>query len=415
MSKGLDNTPSEKTKKEEKTLLFLLTCVQFFNILDFVVIMPLAPMLMREYAISPTQFALLASSYSLSSGAIGLFYSAFADRFNRKSALLVTLVGFIISTFFCIISTDYHMLLGARIIAGVFGGILTPSCYAIVTDIIPYSRRGSALGVLLASFSITSILGIPTGLAIADLYGWRYTFAFVAAGATLTTFFIYFVLPSIPVSGISRNAKDTFKNMYQVIVDKQHRSAFMCIILFSSSGFVLFPFLSAYCVKNVGIAESDLKYIYLAGGLLTIITSRYLGRLTDRFDPVNVATPALLISFPVILLYTQVENISLPLLLVISTLFMASINGRFVPIMTLVTQAPNSKNRGTFMGVMSSVRAFSAGISTTVAGIIVTESAQNKLENFQFMGYYSIFITIVGMYFVVKLKHQIGSSDAASS
>ena len=167
---------SQDLIRREKLYVGLLTGIQFFNILDFVILLPLGPLFMRTLQITPGQFSMLASSYSLSAGIMGLIYSLFADSFDRKKFLLILLSGFIITTLACALAKSFHFLLIARILAGIFGGIITPVVYAIVTDLIPFKRRGRAMGTIMATFSITSIFGIPTGLAIANAWGWRYTF-----------------------------------------------------------------------------------------------------------------------------------------------------------------------------------------------------------------------------------------------
>ena len=399
---------------KEKVYISLLTGVQIFNILDFVIILPMGPMLMRYFSISPFEFAALASSYSFSSAIVSFLYSSFADKYDRKKLLLICLAGFILATFICAIAPTYISFLGARVIAGTFGGVLTPCVYAIVAELIPFERRGKALGTVMASFSLTSVLGIPTGLWIADTYGWRHAFHFIGAGATVVFFFNIYFLPFIPQAPFNLKSREILARIIKIAINKDYRSAFISIFLMAFSGFLLFPFIAPYAVKNVGIQESELKFIYLVGGIFTIFASKFTGILTDKFGSLKLFFPTLFLSFISIHLYTTVENISLSTLLIISTSFMVLINARFIPVMKLITECPDAEDRGSFMGFLMSVRNLASGAGPLVAGLIITETPES-LENFNYSGYLSIFIGLIAIYFVLKMNRYIGSKQNAST
>ncbi len=96
--------------KQEKILLGILASIQFSSIVDFMIMMPLGPQLMRIFAISPHQFGLLVSSYTFSAGISGFLASFFMDKFDRKLSLLVFFIGFSLGTLACAISPTYEIL-----------------------------------------------------------------------------------------------------------------------------------------------------------------------------------------------------------------------------------------------------------------------------------------------------------------
>ena len=132
--------------RREVILLAMLTAVQFCHILDFVIIMPLAPMLMRSLRVSPAEFGLLVSAYTFSAAATGVVAAAYMDRFDRKRMLLFLLAGFGAGTLLCGLVDSYGLLMAARILAGAFGGVLAGVVFAIVGDQIRPDRRGRAHG-----------------------------------------------------------------------------------------------------------------------------------------------------------------------------------------------------------------------------------------------------------------------------
>src|SRR5262249_42663256 len=158
-------------------LLLVLAAVQFVHIVDFMIVMPLGSRFINagEAALRLTtqQFGLVVSAYTLSAGAASLFAARFLDRFDRKAALLVLFAGFTLGAVLCAAATSYPLLLAARAVAGAFGGVCAANVLAIVGDACPDVRRGRATGVIMSAFSVASIAGVPAGLYLAELSGWR--------------------------------------------------------------------------------------------------------------------------------------------------------------------------------------------------------------------------------------------------
>ena len=260
----------------------------------------------------------------------------------------------------------------------------------------------------MASFSVSSTLGIPLGLMIADAFSWRSTFHFIGAGATLVLLANLLLLPTVPVPGVSKfKFKEQTLRLWKTFIDPKHREAYLVIMCYTGSGFMLFPFLSPYAVSNIGLAESDLKYIYLVGGIFTVFMSRTVGHLTDSLGPLKVFFPAVLSSLPFIYWYTTAGVLSLTHLLIISTGFMVMINARFVPLMTMISKVPEESKRGSFMGVLMSLRSFTAAFATAFTGFLIYEDQSGKLVNFDLSGFLSITISVCAIYFVMKLHRKI--------
>ena len=183
--------------KNEKLLLALLATVQFTNILDFVIMMPLGPQLMPALSIGPRQFGLVISAYTFSAGTTGLAAAFFLDRFNRKTALLALYLGFGLGTVACALAPTYHWLLAARVFTGAFGGVLGSLVLAIVGDAVPESRRGQAIGIVMGAFSVASVLGIPFGLFLASRFSWHLPFLVLGGLSLIVWGVTYVVMPSM--------------------------------------------------------------------------------------------------------------------------------------------------------------------------------------------------------------------------
>src|SRR2546429_5836747 len=164
----------------ERLLLLLLAAVQFTHIMDFMIMMPLGPQLMRELHIGPGHFSALVAAYTISSGVVGLLAAPFIDRFDRRKLLLFAYAGFIAGTLACAFSHNATTLLAARALSGAFGGLSISMVMAIIGDVVPAGRRASAMGIVMTGFSVAAALGVPFGLQFAPRLRWEAPFFILA-------------------------------------------------------------------------------------------------------------------------------------------------------------------------------------------------------------------------------------------
>jgi predicted MFS family arabinose efflux permease len=157
----------------QKLVVALLAFLQFTIVLDFTILSPMGPILMPQLGISARQFGLVVSAYAFSAGIAGILAAGFADKFDRKRLLLLFYAGFLVGTFLCGIAPNYPFLLGARVVAGLFGGVIGSISFAIVADLFPLQVRGRVMGTIQSAFAASQVMGIPIGLFLASHFGWR--------------------------------------------------------------------------------------------------------------------------------------------------------------------------------------------------------------------------------------------------
>lgn len=390
---------------KEKALLYTLAVIQFSHITDFMILMPLGPQLMDSFSITPAEFALLVSAYTFSAGIFGFIGAFFIDRFDRKHSLLFIALGFALGTLACGFSNSYGMLLFTRAFTGAFGGILGALILAIVGDVIPNERRASAMGVIMASFSLASVLGVPIGLYLATLSDWHFPF-FVLGGLA----FIALIPISIYIPQINAHidSKEDRENPIQIIAkvfkNKNQLLALVFGVIIMFSHFSIVPFISPYMVSNVGFTEAQLTYIYLIGGAVTIFTSPLIGRFADRYGRQKVFTFTVLMASIPVFFITQMGVTPIPLVLIVTSLFFIFGAGRMIPSTTMVTSSVKPKNRGSFMSFNSASRQLTNGFAAYLAGLIITEDANGLLQNYELVGYFAIGMGVISIWVGSKLK-----------
>ena len=246
-------------------LLSILASVQFTSIVDFMVVMPLGPQLQRTLSISPVQFGLIVSSYTISAGLAGLLASSVLDRFGRKLAFLSLYCGFLVGTLLCGLSFTYYGLLLARIFTGAFGGILGGMALAIVGDVFPEERRGRATGVLMSAFALASVVGVPLCLYLGTRFGWRLPLLLAALGLPVLFVAVSF-LPPLRGHLAGQIHAHPWRRIRDTFSEANHLRAFALTLAIMFGGFSIIPFISIYLVSNVGMIEENLTYIYVTGG-----------------------------------------------------------------------------------------------------------------------------------------------------
>lgn len=391
--------------KQEKAILWTLAAINFTHIVDFMILMPLGPQLMRIFDISPSAFGLLVSSYTFSAGLSSFLGAFFLDKYDRRKILLWVFLGFLLGTLACALSPNYPILLISRIVSGLFGGLTSALILAIIGDVVPDERRGRAMGLVMAAFSVASVFGVPFGLFIASLTNWHAPFFFLAGLAVVILGLIYRFIPHITEHLQTGKAKPSPLQVVQRVTGNANQMRAITLTIMMMLGqFTIIPFLSPYMVANVGFTDMELTYIYIFGGLLTIFTSPWVGKLTDRYGKVEVFTVFMTLNVIPIGIITHLGVTPIPYVLVVSTFFFITSNGRMVPAAALITGTARPENRGSFLSFNSAVQQLAAGAASFLAGLILAEGANGELLNFDKVGYIAIVLSLLCLPLIRRIK-----------
>ena len=390
---------------KEKLLLFTLAALNFTHIMDFMIMMPLGPQLMQLFKITPQQFSFAVSAYSITAGISGFIAAFFVDRFDRKHLLLFAYAGFLIGTFACAYAPGYYALVAARVLAGAFGGMIGAQVLSMVSDTFAYDRRASAMGILMTAFSLASVVGVPSGLWLATRYSWHVPFLSIGLIGLAVSACIVLFIPNMtrhiatdqPKGNPMHVLTDIFKNPNQM------RALTLSIVLMLGH-FSIIPFIAPSLVSNIGYKQDQIFLIYLVGGILTMFASPLVGRLADRHGKLPVFRIFAVLSLIPVFLITNLWPMPLWGVLAISGLFFISANGRMIPTQALVSGVVNAQQRGGFMSINSSVQQLASGVSANIAGYMVTEGSNGRLENYNYVGYFSIALILCSVYLAGRVK-----------
>jgi predicted MFS family arabinose efflux permease len=395
--------------KNEKILLLILAAGMFTHIMDFMIMMPLGPQLMRLFDISPQQFSLLVASYTITAGISGFAAAFLIDRYDRKNSLLFVYIGFAVGTLACAFAPTYAILLITRSLAGAFGGVLGAIILSIVSDAVPLERRAQGIGMVMASFGVASVVGVPFGLFVASKSSWHAPFLMLGGLAVVITFLIIAFVPNMTKHLNANGHLTPMQVLQEIFGKKSSRIGLTFSSLLMLGHFTIIPFIAPYMVGNVGFSESQLAYIYLVGGTCTLFFSPWVGKMADKHGRLQIFTIfGSLVIIPIVLI-TNLVPVPIWVALVLAAVFFIFSNGRMVPSTTMETAIIKPEFRGSYMSIRSSVQQLSSGLAAFIAGLIITEQPSvfdpkaTALVNYNYVGAIAVFFSLLSLYVARKL------------
>lgn len=389
----------------QKLVITLLALTQFTVVLDFMVMSPLGDMLMKSMNIKPNQFGLIVSAYAFSAGVSGLLTAGFADRFDRKRLLVFFYGGFILGTFCCGLANSYVTMVAARIITGLFGGVIGAISLAIVTDLFDISQRGRVMGFTQMAFGASQVLGIPIGLYLANAWGWEAPFLLIAGLAVVIVLLIWFILEPVNAHLALQRDKNAFLHLWHTVQKGDYRIGFAATALMSVGGFMMMPFGSAFAINNLHITAEQLPLLFMVTGVSSLCIMPVLGKLSDKIDKFRLFATAALFMMGVVIVYTHLSPHPLWMIMGLNILMMGGIVGRMIPFTTLITGIPDLSDRGAFMSVNSSLQQIAGGIAALIAGMIVSQQSKySPLEHYDTLGWVIVALTIPCIFLVYRVS-----------
>jgi predicted MFS family arabinose efflux permease len=392
----------------QRVIIVILAFLQFTIILDFMIISPLGDILMKTMGLSTSQFGSVVSAYAISAGISGILAAGFADKFDRKRLLLFFYTGFIIGTAFCAVAYNYQTLLLARIVTGIFGGVIGAISMAIITDVFSLNQRGRVMGFVQMAFAGSQILGIPIGLFLATTWSWHATFIMVVVLAIFIGIAVVLKLQPITEHLKLQSDKNALQHLWHTIQKRDYRIGFMATALLSLGGFMLMPFTSAFIVNNVQIPQDHLPIIFMFTGLSSIIIMPLVGKLSDRIDKYKIFFGGTLLAMIMVLVYTNLTPVPIWVVIAINMILFMGIMSRMVPATALNSAVPEMYDRGAFMSINASLQQMAGGVAAIFAGFVVVQQTKTSpLQHFNILGYVMVVIMLLSLYLVYRVSELV--------
>lgn len=402
--------------KSETKIIAVLAAINFVNIVDFMVLMPLAAQIKNTFQLGTYDWGLVVSAYTISAFVAGILALFMIDRFNRKNYLMVNMIGFLLGTVLCGFADSFASLLFARLFAGFFGGVIGSVSIAMISDLVPMERRGRAMGIFMGGFAAAAALGVPFGtiLGAKETFGWNFPFLALTVIGIIFMFIAYLILPSVEPSAEKsmdkgkqnkNNILQSLTTLKEIMTNSNQLWGFLLMGLLSFAQFMIVPFFSPYLVTNLGLNEYQLAGVYCVGGVMSIATSPFIGKLSDKLGHIKVFTIMASLAVIPIWFCTNMKDVPYSVVLIASGLFFALVGGRFTPAVALMISTAAPHQRGVFNTLRNSFQNGVAGLAALFAGAVVTQiNPSAPYEHYALAGYISIGVNLLCIVVIRKLK-----------
>jgi predicted MFS family arabinose efflux permease len=399
----------------QKVVVGMLAFLQFAVILDFMLMSPLGALIMPSLSVSPAQFGTVVSAYAFAAGISGLLTAGFADRFDRKKLLLFFYTGFIAGTGWCGVAQSFESLLLARIVTGLFGGVIGSVVLAIATDLFAPQMRGRVMGFIQTAFAASQVLGIPIGIYLSNRWNWHVPFlALVMLGLLGGLLIAVYMKPVADHLKVPQK-HSAFEHLRHTVTEPRYLLSFVSVLFLATGGFMLMPFSSAFTVNNLGISLHDLPIIYLVTGIATIFVGPLVGKAADALGKMFVFYFGTTLTIIMVLIYTHLNTSTLLVVTVINVVLFVGIFSRMIPFQALMSQVPALTQRGSFNAINASISQLAGGLASLVAGHIVEQGADGKLHHYEIAGYVVVATSLLACALLWRVQRAIAAPVAATA
>ncbi|GAA4341460.1 MFS transporter [Flaviaesturariibacter amylovorans] len=402
---------THKLTAYQKRVIALLALIQFTVVLDFMVMAPLGDLMMKSMKLKATEFAFAVSAYAFSAGMSGLLAAGFADKFDRKKLLLFLYIGFTLGTLGCGLAATYPLLVAARIVTGLFGGVLSSVSFAIIADLFAYDQRGRVMGFVQMSFAVSQVAGIPIGLWLANAWDWHAPFLMIVGVCVLATVFCAAVLRPLPPHP-DRSAGNPLTHLRRTIGNRPYWLPFAATALLSIGGFLIMPFSTPFLINNVGVTQAKLPVVYVVVGCFSLVTLPLIGRLADRVGKFPTFLGGSLLAMLMVGIYTHMTPMALGFVIAVSVLMFAGVMSRAIPGQALMTAIPTPSDRGAFMSINSSLQQIAGGIASVIAGWVIVQEPSGRIHHFDTLGWLCIAMMGLCIFFMQRIAQRVAKQIA---
>jgi len=407
--------PTSQFSGYQKLVVGMLAFLQFAVILDFMLMSPLGALIMPSLQITPAQFGSVVSAYAFAAGVSGLLTAGFADRFDRKKLLLFFYTGFIAGTLWCGLAQTFEYLLLARIVTGLFGGVIGSVVLAIATDLFAPQMRGRVMGFIQTAFAASQVLGIPFGIYLSNHWNWHVPFLALAVLGALGGLLIAWRMRPVDEHLKLSQERGAFGHLLHTLTERRHALSFISVLFLATGGFMLMPFSSAFTVGNLGISLHDLPIIYLVTGIATIFIGPLVGKAADSLGKLRVYFFGTAVMIVTVLVYTHLGPTTLFVVTLVNVVLFVGIFSRMIPFQALMSQVPAPTQRGSFNAINASISQLAGGLASLVAGHIVQQSADGRIHHYEVAGYVVVATSLLASVLLWRIQRGVTAAAAVSA
>lgn len=261
-----------------KASVLILVFLTFVMGTSEFMIMGILPDMARGLGVEYTMIGGLVSVYALSYAVFTPTISAFIGRFDRFLVLMATIILFLVSDVWTMVASGYVSIALSRVMTAATSGVMFSVAMAYAVDIVPREMRASTLAWMYAGFNISSIVGVPFGTVLSNIFGWRSVFVLIMAMSLLAILFSVFVLPR--TSGPSEAVRGG--GSLEMIRDPRVVAGFLITMFAFGGSYVVFTYITPILEDVIGFPDEYVGIGLMMFGIMCFISNLAAGKVSSH-------------------------------------------------------------------------------------------------------------------------------------
>lgn len=372
-------------------LMILMSSVTFVGILSELMPSGVLPQIMADLGINEVQGGSLVGYYAIASAIFGIPLISATMQFNRKTLLLILLVGFAICNILSGLVHNYYLVLALRFLGGISAGVMWPMIAAYGMRLVEPNQQGKAVAVIMAGNTLGISLGMPLMTSIGEKFGWRIEFIVLGLLVVLIALLSLFMLPSAPGEKLTKNTSP-----FAMLKNK----AILLVILLTFLGVCAHYGIYTYItqlVSEIGI-EGGIQIALLVFGIGSLISIVVATKYIDKYLRELTVLMFAFIGIAMLIFYFFKGA------MFISHLGFFLWGLSFGPLVTLFQAAVGNQvetAKDVAMSVQSCMFNLSIMITTSIAGVLLMRYGALSLT------WYAVILAVPGMIISYFAKHTL--------
>lgn len=350
-------------------VVFALWLLVFSASSQIMIISPILPRIGEELSISAALLGTLVTAYSLMVGVFAVISGPISDRIGRRRILLLGTGFMTVALLLHGLVTGYVSFLLVRIFSGIAGGVLSGAAVSYIGDYFPYNRRGWATGWVMSGNAFGQIAGIPIGVLLAGVYGFRAPFLLFAVTMVLTFFLVLLKVPQpdVQLAGERVTLAGSIRGYREILAQPGVAAGAVAFFLMFLGVSFYVVYLPTWLESDFGASPGQIASLFLVGGVANVLTGPTVGRLSDRVGrkPIIITS---CVGLSLVMLLTTVVIRNLTLAYPVFFLTMVLVAMRISPFSALLTALVKDHRRGVLMSFTVALGQVGFALGGAVAG-----------------------------------------------
>ncbi len=350
-------------------MLPILCTAAFLVFVQAFMVAPLIPRLVDVFGSDLAWVGLAVPAYLVPYGVATLAWGPLSDRFGRRSVILGSLTLFTLFTAATASAAGIRGFVAWRVATGIGASGVVPISLTLIGDVVPFEKRGRALGWLFGAIAGGTAAGATVGALMEPVIGWQGLFLAIAALAAALGFAAVTLgaIPRLPERAVSRLSA-IVRGYGSLLSLRRGRRTYVYVLINAVVQSGVYTWLGLYLRQRFGLGEVGIGLALLGYGIPGVVFGPTIGRLADRhgrsriipFGVALTAMCALLLAAPLSLLVVQAAIVTLSLGYDLTQPLLAGI----------VTDLPG--NRGQATGLMAFTLFTGFGLGSLLFQIALT-------------------------------------------